>query len=160
MRPGGKLLQANFVVRLYVEANSLKANSLTMLSKANPLTMLTMLTMLRPTLFRLPAAISPSSLRVLASAADSNQNFGLGAFVACAAFAGMLTSISAEIKHNHSLISADIKHNHSEVITLLDHHSANIRSDIKHNHSEVITKLDHNHSEVITKLDHLKENVL
>ena len=110
-----------------------------------------MLTMLRPTLFRLPAAISPSSLRVLASAADSNLkedakpkedanpkedatskdanpkgleslswpmlNFDLGAFVACAAFAGMLTSISA-----------DIKHNHSEVITLLDHHSANIRS--------------------------------
>ena len=137
-----------------------------------------MLTMLRPTLFRLPAAISPSSLRVLASAADSNPkedatskdanpkgleslswpilNFGLGAFVAWAAFAGMLTSISADIKHNHDLISADMQHNHSEVITKINNDCGNLRSDMQHNHSEVITKIDHLKETYDLKLENVK----
>ena len=89
--------------------------------------------MLRPTLCRPPAsAISPSSLRVLASAAYSNPkedatskdanpkgleslsfpmlNFGLGTIVACAGFATMLSELSADIKHNHSEFTTKIDH--------------------------------------------------
>ena len=99
--------------------------------------------MLRPTLCRPPAsAISPSSLRVLASAAYSNPkedatskdanpkglesmsvpmlNVGLGALVACAGLATMLSELSADIKLNHSVLTNKIDTNHREVTTKID----------------------------------------
>ena len=110
--------------------------------------------MLRPTLCRPPAsAISPSSLRVLASAAYSNPkedatskdanpkedatskdanpkglesmsvpmlNVGLGALVACAGLATMLSEIRADIKLNHSVLTNKIDTNHKVLTNKID----------------------------------------
>ena len=85
------------------------------------------------------SAISPS---FLASAADSNPkedatskdanpkglesmsvpmlNVGLGALVACAGLATMLSEIRADIKLNHSVLTNKIDTNHREVTTKID----------------------------------------
>ena len=91
-------------------------------------------------------------------------NVGLGALVACAGLATMLSELSADIKLNHSVLRAEIDTNHKvltnkmdanhkEVTTKIETTEASIRAEIDTNHKVLTNKIDANHKEVTTKID-------
>ena len=88
-------------------------------------------------------------------------NVGLGALVACAGLATMLSELSADIKHNHSVLTNKIDTNHKVLTNKIDTNLKVLTNKIDANHKEVTTKIDNGTEIFELKLKNLKlENLV